>query len=169
MGCCVIRQVVNAVLICTAMRKWSVRISLIFMKMTQENNWKDSDRKTYTVLRDQCCDTNVLNAHALTDNKSYDSKDGVHELEQVFSYLSTTEKFCFNLNAKWRRKGTFKLRTGTQSWHVNRNDKMLRVVNFVTSKNQIVRNTMCWQFNIQKCTWISPDHILIDVSQVQSE
>jgi len=46
---------------------------------------------------------------------------------------------------------------------------MLRVVNFVTSKNQIVTNTMCQQCNIHKCTWISPDHVLIDVSQVQSE
>jgi len=48
---------------------------------------------------------------------------------------------------------------------------MLIVVNFVTSKNQTVKNTMCRQFNIhtRKYTWISPDHILIDVSQVQSE
>lgn len=170
MGCCVIWQVVNAVLIFTAMRTWSARISLIFIKMTQENSWNDSYRKTYIVLRDQCCDTNVLKSQDLTDNKSYDSKDGVHEeLEQAFSYLSTTEEICLNLNAKSGREGTFKLRTGTQSWHVNRNDKMLRVVNFVTSKNQIVKNTMCRQFNIHKCTWISPDHTLIDVSQVQSE
>jgi len=34
--------------------------------MTQENSQKGSARKTYIVLRDQCCDTNVLNAHTLT-------------------------------------------------------------------------------------------------------
>jgi hypothetical protein len=54
--------------------------------------------------------------HSLTDNNNYDSKDGVYEeMEQVFNYLRTTEKFCLNLNAKSGRDSTFKWRTGTQS------------------------------------------------------
>jgi hypothetical protein len=51
-----------------------------------------SDRMSYTVLRGRWCNIIVVNAHAPTEEKGDDSKDGFYEeLEGVFIiFLSTT-------------------------------------------------------------------------------
>ena len=46
-----------------------------------------SDRVTYIVLRGRWCNIIILNVHALSEEKSDDSKDSFYEeLEQVFFY-----------------------------------------------------------------------------------
>jgi hypothetical protein len=77
-----------------------------------------------------------------------------------------------DFNAKVGRKNIFKQTIGSDSFHeiTRSNDNGVRVVNFPTSKNLIVKNTMCPCRNINKFTWISTDgktqkqngHILID-------
>jgi hypothetical protein len=47
--------------------------------------------------------------------------------------------------------------TGNENLHEINNDNGIRVVNFATSKNLIVKNTMFPYRNIHKFTWASPD------------
>jgi len=68
------------------------------------------------------------------------------------------------------RDNIFKPRIGIESLHQDSNDNGVRIVNFATSKNLVVKSTMFPHQNIHKYTWISPDgkthnqidHILID-------
>jgi hypothetical protein len=70
-----------------------------------------------------------------------------------------------DFSAKVGREDIFKT-TGNESLHVISNDNGVRVVNFATSKNLIVKST---KFPIHKFIWTSPvgmthnqiDHILI--------
>jgi hypothetical protein len=75
-----------------------------------------------------------------------------------------------DLNAKVGREDIFKLTIGNERLHEISNDNGVRVVNFTTSKNLIVKSTMFPHRNFHKYTWTSPDgnthnqidHILID-------
>jgi hypothetical protein len=75
-----------------------------------------------------------------------------------------------DFNANVGRENIFKPTTGIESLHEISNDNGVRVVNFATSKNLIVKSTMFPHCNIHKFTWTSPDgktcsqidHILID-------
>jgi hypothetical protein len=71
---------------------------------------------------------------------------------------------------------TFKPTVGNESLHEISNDNGVRIVNFATPKNLIVKSTMFPHYNIHKFIWTSPDgkthnqidHILIDRSQHSS-
>jgi hypothetical protein len=75
-----------------------------------------------------------------------------------------------DFNAKIGREDIFKPTTGNESSHEISNGNGVRVVNFVTSKNLVVKSTMFPHCSIPKYTWTSPvgqthvqiDHILID-------
>jgi hypothetical protein len=80
-----------------------------------------------------------------------------------------------DLNAKVGRKGIFKPTTGNESLHEISNDNEVRVVNFATSKNLIVKSKMFPHCNIHKFTWTSDgkthnqiDHIFIHRRQHSS-
>ena len=69
-----------------------------------------------------------------------------------------------------RQEDIFKPTIGKESLYKIRNDNGVRLVNFATSKNFIVKSTVFPHRDIQKQTWTSPDdmihnqidHILID-------
>jgi hypothetical protein len=61
-----------------------------------------------------------------------------------------------DFNAKVGREGIFKLTNGNESLHEISNDNVVRLVNFVTSKN-LSQKYMFQHRNIHKYTWISPD------------
>jgi hypothetical protein len=75
-----------------------------------------------------------------------------------------------DFNAKVGRENIFKPTTGNESLHEISNDNGVRVVNFATSKNIVVKSTKFPHRKIHKYTWTSPegnthnliDHILID-------
>jgi endonuclease/exonuclease/phosphatase family metal-dependent hydrolase len=75
-----------------------------------------------------------------------------------------------DFNAKVGREDMFKAVIGNESLHEASNDDGVRVVNFATSKNLIVKSTTFPHHDIHKHTWTSPDgvtyneidHILID-------
>jgi hypothetical protein len=75
-----------------------------------------------------------------------------------------------DFNAKVGREDIFKPTVGNESVHQISNDNGVRVVNFATFKNLIVKSTMFPHRNIHKFIWTSPDgkthnkndHILID-------
>jgi hypothetical protein len=75
-----------------------------------------------------------------------------------------------DFNAKVRREDILKPVTGNESLHEASNDNEVRVVNFATPKNLIVKSTTFPHRDIHKHTWTSPDgvthnhidHALID-------
>jgi len=60
-------------------------------------------------------------------------------------------------NAKVRRENIFKPTVGNESLHQVDNDNGVRLVNFTTSKNLVVKSTMIPHRDIHKYTWTSPD------------
>jgi len=75
-----------------------------------------------------------------------------------------------DFNAKVGREIIFKPTIGQKSLHQVSNDNGARLVNFITSKNLVVKSTMFPHRNIHKYTWTFPDgkthnqidHVLID-------
>jgi hypothetical protein len=75
-----------------------------------------------------------------------------------------------DFNAKVGRENIFKPTFGNKSLHEASNDNGVRVLNFATSKNLIVKSTTFQHSDIHKHTWTSPDgvthnqrdHVLID-------
>jgi hypothetical protein len=60
-----------------------------------------------------------------------------------------------DFNAKVGKEDTFKPIIRNESLHEINNVKVARVVNFATSKNLIVKNTILPHRNIYKHTWTS--------------
>jgi hypothetical protein len=77
-----------------------------------------------------------------------------------------------DFNAKVGREDIFKPIIGNKTLHEASNDNRVRVVNFATLKNLIVKSTFP-HCNVHKHAWISPDgvthnqidHVLIDKRQ----
>jgi hypothetical protein len=120
-----------------------------------------SDRMSYIVLKGRWCNIIVLNAHAPTEEKNDDSKDSFYEkLEQVFDNFPKyhTKILLGDFNAKLGREDIFKPTIGNESLHEDSNDNGVRVVNFATSKNLVVKSTMFPHRNIHKYRgpWVPP-------------
>ena len=77
-----------------------------------------------------------------------------------------------DLNAKVGQDNIFEQIIGNKSVQPESKDNCIRLVNFMTSKNLIVKSTKFPHLNIHKYTWTSPDsikhnqihHVLIDKS-----
>jgi hypothetical protein len=119
------------------------------------------------------CDIIVLNVHAPTEDKDDVMKDSFYEeLQQVFDQLPRYHMKIFlgDFNAKAGREDIFKPIIGNESLCEASNDNGVRVVNFATSKNLIVKSTIFPHHDIHNHTWTSPDgvthnqidHVLID-------
>ena len=117
--------------------------------------------------------TIFVNVHAPSEDKSDTSKDSFYEeLEQVFDHMPKyyMKIFLVDINAKVGRENIFKPTIEQESLHQDSNDNGVRLVNFATSKNLVVKSPMFPHRNIHKYTWTSPDgkthnqidHILID-------
>jgi len=57
----------------------------------------------------------------------------------------------------WGREDICKPTVGNKSLQQNSNDNDVRIVNFATSKNLVVKSKMVPHQNIHKYTWTSPD------------
>jgi hypothetical protein len=134
---------------------------------------------SYIILRGHCCNIIVLNVHAPCEDKGDDVKDSFYEeLGRVFDQFPRYDMNILlgDFNAKVGRENTFKPTTRNESLHEISNDNGIRVVNFSTSKNLVVKSTMFPHLKIHKYTWTSPegnthnqpDHVLIDRRQHSS-
>ena len=87
----------------------------------------------------------------------------------IRNYISFSNNFLSAIS-KFRREDISKPTVGNVSLHRDSNDNGVRIVNFATSNNLVVKSKMFPQQNILKYTWSSPDgkihnqidHILID-------
>jgi hypothetical protein len=80
--------------------------------------------------------------HAPNEDKDDDMKDSFYEeLEQVFDQFPRyrMKNMLGDFNAKVRREDTFEPIIGNESLHEDSNDNAVRVANFATSKNLIVK------------------------------
>jgi hypothetical protein len=115
---------------------------------------------SYIALRGRWCDIIILNVHAPTEDKCDDSKDSCfEEVEGAFDqFLKYHMKILFgDLNAKVGREDIFKPTIGNDSLHETSNDNGVRVVNFATLKNLVVKSTMFPHRKSHKYTWTSPE------------
>jgi len=117
-----------------------------------------SDRLSYIVLRGRWPNTVVVNVHAPSEKKSEESKDSFYEeLEEVFDHFPKyhLKILLGDFNAKVGRENIFKPTTGQESLHQDSNDYGVRLVNFATSRNLVVKSTIFHHRNIHKYTWTS--------------
>jgi hypothetical protein len=119
-----------------------------------------SDRMLYIILRHRWCDIIDLNVHAPTEDKIDDVKDiFCEELERVFDGFTKyhMNMFLGDFNTKVGREDIFKPTNGNENLHKISNDNGVRVVNFATSKNLLVKSATFPHRNNNKSTWTSPD------------
>ena len=101
-----------------------------------------SDRLSYIVLRGRWLHIILVNVHAPSEEKSEELKDSFYEqLEEVFDHF---QKYHMKIllgdyNAKVGREDMFKPIIGQESLHQDSNDNGVRIVNFATSKNLVVK------------------------------
>jgi hypothetical protein len=121
-----------------------------------------SDRMSYVTLKSCWCYIIVLNVDASTEHKDDDIKDSFYEeLEREFDQFPRYHMKILlgDFNAKVGREDIFKRIISNESLHEASNDNGVRVVNFATSKNLIVKSTTFPHRNIHKRTWTSPDGV----------
>ncbi|EFN64073.1 Craniofacial development protein 2, partial [Camponotus floridanus] len=115
----------------------------------------------------------IINGHAPTEDKDDEIKDGFYEeLERLVDQLPNDymKIVLGDFNAKIGKEDFFRPTIGFESLHEESNDNGVRVINFATGKNLIVKSTYFRHKNIHKQTWISPDgntrnqidHVLAD-------
>jgi hypothetical protein len=100
--------------------------------------------------------------HIPVEDKDDDIKDSFYEeLEQVFDQFPRYHMKILlgDFNAKVVREDIFKPMIGNESLHEASNDNGVRVVNFATSKNLIVKGEKFPHRDIHKHTWASPDGV----------
>jgi hypothetical protein len=98
--------------------------------------------------------------HSPCEDKGDDVRDSFYEelghgFEQFPRY--DMKIFLGDFNAKVGRENIFKPTTGNERLHEISNDNGVRVVNFATSENIIVKSTMFPHRKIHKYTWTSPE------------
>jgi hypothetical protein len=95
----------------------------------------------------------VLNVHAPREDKIDDMKDWFYEkLEHVFEKFRKyhTKMLLGDFIAQVGREDIFKPTISNESLHKINNDNGVRVVNFVTTTNLVVKSTLFLPCNIHK-------------------
>jgi hypothetical protein len=110
------------------------------------------DRMTHIILGSRWCDIIVLNEHAPTEDKTDDMKASCYEqLEYVFDKFQKchTKILLGDFNAKVVREDIFKPTIWSESLHRISNDNGGRPINYITSKNIIVK-VQCSHLDISR-------------------
>jgi hypothetical protein len=107
----------------------------------------------YIILRGRWCNIIVFSVHAPCEDKGDDVKDSFsEELGRVFDqFVRYDMKMLLgDFNAKGGRENIFKTTTGNESLYEISIDIGVRVANFATSKNLVVKSTMLPHLKIHK-------------------
>jgi hypothetical protein len=98
--------------------------------------------------------------HAPCEDKGDDVKDSFYEgIGRVFDQFPRYDMkiILCDFNTKVGRENTFKPTIRNESLHEISNDNGVRVVNFATTKNLVVKSTMFTHRKIHKYTRTSPE------------
>jgi hypothetical protein len=128
---------------------------------------------SYIILKGHWGSIIVLNVHATCEDKKDDGKDRFcKEVGHVFDHFPryVMKILLGDFKAKVGRESIFNPTVRNESLREISNDNAVRVVNFATCKNLVVKSTMFLHCRIHKYTWTSPegnthnqiDYILID-------
>jgi len=112
------------------------------------------------VLRVRWRNIIVVNVHSPSEEKSDEAKDSFYEeLEQVFDQFPKYHMKIIlgDIKAKVGRENIFKATIGQESVQQDSNDNAVRLINFATSQNLVVKSTIFPHRNIHKETWTFPD------------
>jgi hypothetical protein len=115
---------------------------------------------SYIILSGSWCNFIVLNVHAPCEDKGEYVKDSFYEeLGRVFDQFPRYDLKIFldDFNAKVGRENIFKPTSGNESLNEISNDNGVRIVNFATSENLVVKRTMFPHRKIHKITWNSSE------------
>jgi exonuclease III len=131
-----------------------------------------SDRMSYITLKGRWCNIIVLSVYVPTEDKDDYINDSFHEeLEKVFDQFPRYHMKILlgDVSTKVGREDIFKPIIGNESLLEASNDNGVRVVNFATSKNLIIKSKTFPHRDIHKHTWTSDGvthnqthHVLID-------
>jgi hypothetical protein len=94
------------------------------------------------------------------EDKGDDIKENfLEELGRIFDQFPRYDMKIVlgNFNAKVGKENIFKPTIGNESLGESTKDNGVRVVNFATSKNVVVKSTMFPRRRIHKCIWTSPE------------
>jgi hypothetical protein len=100
---------------------------------------------SHIILRGRWCNIIVVNVHAPCEDTSDDIEDTFYEeIGRVFDQFPRYDMKILlgDFNAKVGREDIFKPTNGNESSHEISNDNGVRVINFTTSKNLVVKTTM---------------------------
>jgi len=97
----------------------------------------------YLIIWDWWCSITIINVHAPPRDKDGDIKDSFpEELEWIFDNV---HRYCIPIlvyfNEKGRQEDMFIPAIGNDSLHEINNNTVVRLINFATSKNLIVKST----------------------------
>jgi exonuclease III len=131
-----------------------------------------SDRMSYIILRGCLCNIIILNVHASCEDKGYEVNDSFYEeLGRVFDQFPRCNMKILlgEFSAIVGRENIFILTIRNESLHEISNDSGVKIVNFATSENLVLKS-MIPHRKIHKYTWTSPegnthnqiDHVFID-------
>jgi len=114
---------------------------------------------SYIVLRGRWFNIAVLNVHATSEEKSDDLMDNFYEeLEQACFFPKYRMKSLLgDFNAEVGREKIFKPTNENESLHQGSNDSGVRIVNFSTAPNLVVKSTKFPHPHIHDITWTSHD------------
>jgi len=110
--------------------------------------------------------------HARSEEKPMIKGQICEELEQVFDHFLKyhMNNLLGDFNGKMERENIFKLTVGNENLRRNGNGDGVRIMQFATPKNLVVKSTIFSHRNLHTYNWTSPDgnthnqtvHILID-------
>jgi hypothetical protein len=134
---------------------------------------------SYIILRGHWCNIIVLNVHAPCEGEGDDVKESFcEELGRVFDQFPRYDMKIIlgDFNVKVGRENIFKPTIRNEGLLEISNDNGVRVVNFATYKNLVVKRTMFPHRKIHKYTLPSPEgnthnqivHVLLDRRQHSS-
>jgi hypothetical protein len=119
-----------------------------------------SDRMLYIILRGRWCNIMFVNVHIPCEDESDDVKDSFYEeLGCVFDHFHryNMKILLGDFHVKVSREDIFKVIIENESSHEISNDNGVRVANFPTSKNLVIKSTMFPHHYIHKYTRTSPE------------
>jgi hypothetical protein len=100
---------------------------------------------SYIILRGRWCNIIVLNMHGPCEDKGGEEKDSFYEeLGRVLDQFPRYDMKILlgEFDAKVGRENIFRPIVGNESLHEINNDSGVRVVNFATSKNLVLKSAM---------------------------